>query len=60
MICAKCHLNVIDCTCDDIEERLKTLAESPNVIFDIEAIKARRFLNKFDIQRAKDEQNKPK
>jgi hypothetical protein len=29
MYCRKCNKNVIDCVCDDIEERLRALQKNP-------------------------------
>lgn len=34
MFCTQCQNNIVDCTCDDIEERLQALAEHPNFATD--------------------------
>lgn len=51
MICVKCNKDLTRCICDDIDERIESLKDSPYLAIDWERIKAQRLLNKFDIQR---------
>jgi len=32
MYCVKCHFDVVDCTCDDIDQRLQEFANEPTGI----------------------------
>lgn len=34
MFCTKCQNPIVDCTCDDIEERLRSLGQHPNFATD--------------------------
>lgn len=51
MRCGKCDRDLTLCICEDIDERMKQLAGSPNLAIDWDLIRAERFLNKFQIQR---------
>lgn len=33
MYCMKCQNDLLDCTCDDLEERLASLKNSPKIIY---------------------------
>lgn len=37
MYCMKCNKNIINCTCPDIEERLKSLQKNPVISIAIES-----------------------
>jgi len=32
MFCSKCKNDLIDCTCNDLQERLSKLGKSPNLL----------------------------
>lgn len=34
MFCTQCKNELTDCTCDDREERLRAIAEHPNIVTD--------------------------
>ena len=57
MTCGKCGHHMTLCICDDAEERIAELEKSPYLSMDWEGLRARRLLNKFDIERLKKEAN---
>lgn len=53
MICAECNRNLVMCICDDVDERIAALENSPYLAIDWDKIRAQRHLNKFNIEREK-------
>ncbi len=46
MFCSQCKNDIVDCTCDDLEERLNSLSKSPYLAIDFNAIKEANAVNK--------------
>jgi hypothetical protein len=55
MECAKCRNTLAMCICDDFDERLARLEESPYLKMDWQGLKLARFLNTFERERLKKE-----
>ncbi len=59
MICCKCEQDLRICYCDDIEQRIEDLRKSQFLSIDWDAILAVRLLNKFEIDRLREQSKKP-
>ena len=58
MHCGKCDNNLVDCVCEDLEERLKDLAAHPNLaMFTPEVVEKLVKRNKENRERLKRESN---
>lgn len=55
MICTICDRNLTLCICDNADERIERLKDSPYLQFDWEAIKAARLLARYEIELARQE-----
>lgn len=50
----KCDRKMSACICDDADERIAALENNPAFAIDWEAIKAERFLKRFEIQKERE------
>lgn len=61
MICMKCQRHLVRCICvgdESAENRIAKLRQSPYLAMDWDGMLAQRLLNRFDIERDRENQNK--
>lgn len=56
MYCSKCDRELEWCICEDADSRIESLRKT--LLIDVDAIMANRFLNKFAIERQREEHKK--